>query len=116
MYLSEIASELNLEILNDDVENWEKAEVKGGFCSDLLSIVMGEAKTKDLWITKQVHLNVVAVAVLAELTGVIVCGKAPDTETLKKATLEKIPILYTKECVFVTAGKLYNLLNPCNGK
>lgn len=55
MYLSEIASKIGLSILNHDMTDWENIEVKGGFCSDLLSIVMSEAKTGDLWITKQVH-------------------------------------------------------------
>lgn len=110
MDLSQIVSNLKLKILNEAIEGWEDYEVSGGFCSDLLSIVMAESEEKNIWITKQVHINIVAVAVIANLSGIIVCGKKPDLKTVEKATVEGIPVLYTENSVFDTAGMLYQLI------
>ncbi|MEW6621839.1 MAG: serine kinase [Bacillota bacterium] len=111
MLLSLVARELSLKPLTSDLAGWEDIEVKGGFCSDLLSVVMAEAAQGDLWITRQVHLNVIAVAALGELAGIIVSGKMPAPETIAKAVIEKVPMFYSQEPAFTIAGKLYCLLN-----
>ncbi len=109
--LAQVSSQMNLEILNDEIVGWEQIEVKGGFSTDLLSVVISESQPGQLWITRQVHMNIVAVALLAELAGIILCaGKKPDRDTLEKAAQEKIPIFSTDDCAFETAGKLYILL------
>jgi len=86
-------------------------EVTGAYCSDLLSDVMANAKKGDLWITLQTHQNIVAVASLAELAGIVITrGAQPDPDTLAKAEKENIPILTTPLPGFEVAGKLYCLL------
>ncbi len=110
MLLRKVSSELGLEILNPSLPQWGERKVKWGFSSDLLSIVMSDANQGDLWITKQMHLNIVAVAMLNELSGVVICGKKPDEKTIQKAVDENIPILYSEASAFETAGKLYKLL------
>ena len=61
-------------------------EVSGGYASDLLSDVLANAQPGNLWVTSQVHQNVIGVAVVRELSGVIIVnGKEPDEETLKRA-------------------------------
>lgn len=67
MRLDKIAKELELEVLTEN--NIEK-EVKGVYIGDLLSLVMANAKEKNLWITIQTHLNVIAVATLVGLSAV----------------------------------------------
>ena len=82
--------------------------IKGGYCGDLLSEIMGNAPTGGVWMTIQVHQNIVAVAVLREMAAIIlVSGNSPDEETRAKADAEGIPILLTSLDAFSMAGKLY---------
>lgn len=112
MKLHEIVKELGLEI-KSKVSNLDR-EVHGGYASDLLSDVIGNAKKDDIWITLQIHQNIVGVAVLKELTGIIlVNGRKPEEETLIKAEVEDIPILGTELPAFEIVGKLYGLLGGC---
>ena len=46
-------------------------EISGGYVSDLLSDVMGNAGEGEIWITLQTHQNVVAIASLKDLAAVI---------------------------------------------
>ena len=112
MKLHEIVKELGLEV-KSRVSNLEK-EVSGGYASDLLSDVIGNAKKNDIWITLQIHQNIVGVAALNELAGIIlVNGREPEEDTIKKAEAENIPIMGTELPTFVIVGKLYRLLSEC---
>ena len=112
MKLHEIIKELGLEI-KSNVSNLDN-EVLGGYASDLLSDVIANAKKGDIWITLQIHQNIVGVAALNELSGIIlVNGRAPEKETLEKAEAENIPILGTDLSAFEVVGKLYRLLGEC---
>jgi len=87
-------------------------EIEGGYVSDLLSDVMGHAGEAHVWITLQSHANVVAIASLKDLAAIIlVNGIKPEKAVVVKAEEEGIPILGTGEGTFVTAGKLFQLLN-----
>jgi hypothetical protein len=84
--------------------------VLGGYASDLLSDVIGHSRKGDLWVTMQVHPNIVAVAVLKELAGIVlVNGREPAAETLEQAEREKIPVLGTGLSAFELVGRLYGL-------
>ena len=112
MKLHEIVKELGLEI-KSKVSNLDN-EVYGGYASDLLSDVIANAKKGDIWITLQIHQNIVGVAVLNEVTGIIlVNGREPEKETLEKAEAEDIPIFGTELPAFEIIGKLYRLLSGC---
>ena len=112
MKLHEIIKELGLEI-KSKVPDLDK-EVLGGYASDLLSDVIGNAKKDTIWITLQIHQNIVGVAVLKELSGILlVNGREPEEETLIKAEVEDIPILGTELPAFEIIGKLYRLLGGC---
>ena len=85
-------------------------EVTGGYASDLLSCAMAKAQAGHVWVTLQSHPNVVAVASLANLAGVIITeGMDPDPNTLEKAEQEGIPILTTSLTTFTVVGRLYAL-------
>ncbi|MBI4495426.1 MAG: serine kinase [Deltaproteobacteria bacterium] len=87
------------------------AEFSGGYVSDLLSDVMANAKAGDLWVTLQVHKNIVAVATLKELAGIVIIGgRQPDQETVAKAEEEKIPLLLSPLPAFEVAGRLYQMI------
>jgi BioD-like phosphotransacetylase family protein len=108
MTLNEIASELLLSVqtASDKLD----IEVTGGYASDLLSCVMAKARQGNVWVTLQSHLNIVAVAALLQLAGVIVTeGMQPDAATLEKASAEGIPILTTPRTTFTVVSQLAQL-------
>ena len=85
-------------------------DVTGGYAGDLLSNVIANSKKGDVWITIQVHANIVAVAVLKELAAIIIVqGREPAEDTIQKAKEEKIPILVSNLSSFELIGKLYEL-------
>lgn len=91
------------------------AEVTGGYAADLLSCAMAGAEHGNLWLTLQGHLNVVAVASLNELAGVIITeGKPVSPDALAKAEEEGLPILTTLRGTFETAGRLWELLQAAS--
>ena len=82
-------------------------EIKGGYASDLLSDVMANTKAGDIWVTLQIHPNIVAVAKLKELAGIIIINnRVPEEETLNKAQSENIIILTSDLTTFELIGKL----------
>jgi len=85
-------------------------EVLGGYASDLLSDVMANSVKGDLWVTMQKHVNIVAVAALNELAGIIlVNGRLPEQAAIDRAREQKIPIVSTSLQAFDVAGILYGL-------
>ena len=92
-------------------------DVAGCYISDLLSDVMANSKDHDLWITLQTHPNVVAVAVIKGISGVIITNsRTPEAETVKKAEMEKVTILTSPHSTFDIAGRLYQLLKSGSDK
>lgn len=85
-------------------------EVRGAYASDLLSDVMARARAGDVWITLQTHVNIVAVAALNDLAGIVlVNGREPEEATLKKAQDEDVVIMVSAEPSFEVAGRLYQM-------
>lgn len=83
-------------------------QVYGAYSTDLLSDAMANAQRGQLWFTIQTHPNVVAVASLLDLGGVVItAGKQPEAETLARAEKEQVLILSTKLSTFEAAGRLY---------
>jgi len=83
--------------------------VEDGYCGDLLSEIMANAPEDCIWLTIQGHQNIVAVAVLREMAGIIITGgQTPDDETLQKANQEGVPILLSPESAYQLAGRLYS--------
>ena len=106
MNVAEIIDTLSLDLLAG--ESGLSREVVGGYCGDLLSDVMANAEKGSVWITIQRHQNIVAVALLKELAGIIlVNGYQPDPETVEKAKEEGIPLLVSSLAAYQLAGKLY---------
>jgi len=113
MKLREIVEKLPLKVLTG--QERLDTEVKGGYTSDLLSDVMANSKGGNLWITLQTHQNIIAVAKLRDLAGIIIVNnRKPDEETLQKAKAENVPLLSTEETAFRITGKLYDLISSQN--
>ncbi len=86
-------------------------QVDGAYVSDLLSDVMGHARENQVWITLQVHQNVMAIASLKDLAAVIlVKGFEAAENTIRHSNDEQIPILSTSLSTFEITGKLYEIL------
>jgi len=84
--------------------------VTGAQVCDLLSYVMANGRPGQLWITVQTHPNIVAVAVLARLSGILIAsGFQPGGATVDRAEEEGIPLLVSSEPAFTLAGKLYEM-------
>ena len=108
MNLKEIVDKLALKVAaaGDKLDH----EVTGGYASDLLSDVMANSREGDIWVTLQVHPNIIAVATLKDLAGiVIVQGKKPEAQTVEKAQQEGVPLLVSELQTFEIIGRLYNL-------
>lgn len=108
MTLKDVVGKLEMRV--ETAEEGLQKDVTGGYVSDLLSDVMAQSKPGDLWVTLQAHPNIVAVATLKDLAGiVIVQGREPEEETLKKAQQEDIPILVSDLQAFEIVGRLYQM-------
>ncbi len=109
MKLLEFVKELSLEVKS--CKDGLQKDVTGAYVSDLLSDVMANSKENSFWITLQTHPNIVAVATMKNLAGIIIVGRrCPEENTLKKAEAEKITIMTTNMPAFEVAGRIYQLL------
>jgi len=108
--LESIVKALNLKVKSG--EDKFKTEIRGGYTGDLLSDVMANSKEGDVWITRQVHQNIVAVASLKEHAGIIlVHGSEPAKDTLEKAIKGGVPIMVSDLPCFELTGRLYDLIS-----
>lgn len=108
MKLAKLVEELALKVRT--AQKGLEREVKGGYASDLLSDVMANSQEGDVWVTIQAHPNIVAVATLRDLAGIILAnGRQPDAETLQRAEEETVPLLCTSLPTFEVVGRLYRL-------
>lgn len=109
MTLQEIAVRLQLDVVVGGKGLGK--EVTWGYCSDLLSDVMAHAREGCVWLTLQTHQNVVAVAVLVGVRGVVITGgRTPEQGMADRASQEGVVILASREPTFDVAGRLYSLL------
>lgn len=108
MNLGEITQRLELQVKAGD--QLLSQEVHGGYASDLISDVIAHAWEGALWVTLQTHQNTVAVASMKGLAGIVlVNGREPEPDTLRKAREEDIPLLVSDLPAFELIGRLYNL-------
>lgn len=108
MKLTEVITALNLQLIAG--ERARDREVTGGYTSDLLSDAIAHCKKGIVWITLQTHPNVVAVAALKEISGIIVVnGRRPEQETVTKAESEGIALMTTDSSAFEVTGLLYGM-------
>lgn len=109
--LQDYLNKIEHEVLNPEVP-LESIKLSTGYVSDLLSDVMGSAKDQMAWFTIMRHMNVIAVASMADIP-CIVFGKGtkPEQSVVDKATEEGIVLIKTSLSVFDASGALYQLLH-----
>lgn len=108
MKLTDVIQKLNLTVRS--AQDSLGREVTGGYASDLLSDVLANSNEGDLWITLQIHQNIVAVASMKNLAGIVlVNSREPEKETLEKAQEEDVVIMVSDLSTFEVVGRLYGL-------
>lgn len=108
MKLNEVVQRLNLEVktCKEDLDR----EVTGGYSSDLLSWVMAHANEGNIWVTVQSHQNIIAVAVLLNLSAIIIAeGVEVEDSVLQKAEEEGVPVLTSSAPVYRICGEMYQM-------
>ncbi|MFC1619572.1 serine kinase [Candidatus Neomarinimicrobiota bacterium] len=109
MKLPTIIDALHLKVNTEGLDVTQ--DVTGVYVSDLLSDVLAHAQEGDIWITLQGHPNVVAVATMKDLCGIIlVNSRVPETETLARAQDENMPIFTSEESSYRVAGQLFQIM------
>lgn len=108
MTLNEMAEKLNLDVRS--AKGSLEREVSGGYASDLLSDVLANSQEGNIWVTLQIHQNIVAIASIKDLAGIILVNKRePEQETVEKAEKENIVIMVSELPAFELIGRLYKL-------
>lgn len=81
--------------------------VEGFYCGDFLSRVMGKAAKNCGWLTIMNNINVAGVAVLADISAVILCeGVVPADALVERCKLENVSLISTELPVFECCTKL----------
>ena len=113
MTVAELVNKLGLEVFSGS-EGLDRI-IDGASVSDLLSDVMGNADQGNIWITLQVHKNITAVALLKEISCIILVNNhKPSPEAIEQSNAEKIPLLGTTLPAYEITGRIYSLLNHEN--
>ena len=108
MSIRDIVKTIGLKVLSG--EELLEREVTGGYAGDLLSDALANSKKGNIWITLQIHQNIIAVASSKELSGIIIVnGRKPMEETIKNAKEEKIPLMISNLLTYEVTGRLYEI-------
>ncbi|MDP4183688.1 MAG: serine kinase [Bacteroidota bacterium] len=109
MKVCDLVNKLNLQVYAG--EKGLSREITGGYTSDLLSDVMGNAEQGEIWVTLQTHKNTMAIASLKDLAAIVlVKGNQPEADTAKMSNEEEIPILGTTLSSFEITGRIFEAL------
>lgn len=108
MKLSDIVDDLGFKVISG-AESLDR-EITRGYASDLMSDVIANAEADDIWVTMQVHMNVVAIASMKDIGAVVLThDRNPLPETLQKAESEGVVLLGSSLTAFEVVGRLYQL-------
>lgn len=109
MTVRELKEKLDLRIISGE-EGLDNV-IDGGYTSDLLSDVMGNAEMGQCWITLQTHKNIMAIASLKDIACIVlVKDLEPNSDTIEQSNEEGIPILSTSKEAFEITGEIFALL------
>ena len=82
-------------------------EIDGVYIGDLLSWVMGRAKSDNVWITIMSNVNVIAVATLADVSSIILAeGVTLPDEVLEVAKDKGVNVLKSDLSIYDVALKI----------
>lgn len=108
----EFAQKYGLQVVNEG--GGDCREIEGAYCGDLLSMVMGRAHENDAFVTVMANVNTIAVAVLADVSCIILCeGIHFDEMCIARAKQQEVCVLESEESCFALALKLGRELGLC---
>lgn len=85
--------------------------VSGVYIGDLLSWVMGRAKSDDVWITIMSNVNVIAVASLSDVSCILLAeGVTLDKDIIDVAISKGINVLATPLSAYEAAVRISHLI------
>ena len=109
MQVKNLSEKLNFKLLAG--AEGEANEVNGCYVGDLLSWVMGRALDGNVWLTVMGNVNAVAVAVLTDVSAIVLTeGASLDEDAKVRANQQGIPIYSCETNTYDTAISIYELL------
>ncbi len=109
MTINQLCEKTNLKFVSGD--HLGEREVSGVYACDLLSWVIGRAKENDALVTVMTNVNVIAVAVMADLSCVILTeGVTLDENALNKAVENDVPVLCSESTTYEVCAMLSSVL------
>lgn len=110
MTVNELQSKLQLTYLCGENIASEK-EIDGCYCGDLLSWVMSRAESGNIWLTVMGNVNSIGVAVLADISCIILTENAPlDEDAKKRAEENDIIILTSSKNAYELASEISRII------
>ena len=104
MTVKELTEALSLEVLTMPEPD---REITGGYAGDLLSWVMGRARSGDAWVTIMTNMIVVAVASLADTACVVIAEAAEiDAGIVERAESQGINLLRSADPIFAACSRI----------
>jgi len=108
MTVKELAEKLALKTLCEDDT---AREINGAYTGDLLSWVMGRAKSDNVWVTIMSNVNVVAVASLCDVSMVILSENSVlDSDAMEKARIQGINIYSSEMTSYELCAKISTMI------
>jgi hypothetical protein len=110
MTVEQLKNNLGLTYLCGESAAAEK-EIEGCYCGDLLSWVMSRAEPGNVWLTVMGNINSIGVAVLADISCIILTENAVlDADAKARAQEQGVVILTTAENSYQLAAKISKLI------
>ena len=110
MTVKELQEKLNLEFLCSEQEAGNR-EIRGCYCGDLLSWVMSKASADDVWLTVMGNINSIGVAVLTDVSCIVLTENAAlDEDAKKRAEENDVIILTTDKNAYQIAAAISKLI------
>jgi len=114
MTVKDFASSLELENWTPDIDL--NTQITGGYAGDMLSWVMGRAKTGCVWMTIMSNQNVAAVALMADVACVVLTENvSPDDALVIQANTRGLPLFTSPLSTYELSCRLGGLLYKYNG-
>jgi predicted transcriptional regulator len=108
MHLKKI--EKILECINLTGQELLDRDIEYCYATDMMSDVLKSCKIGSLLITGLVNQQVIQVAEIMDLKGIVfVSGKEPSSEIIESAKEKKFPMLTTEKHLFEACGILYSV-------
>lgn len=107
MKLSEVKEILNAEVLVGEEDLGR--EVSGGAASDLMSDLLKYPMENALLLTGLTSIQAINTSLIAGMAAIVfVRGKNPESEVLRYAREQGVPILTTNFNMYSSCGRLYH--------